>query len=250
MTLSLFLRLSSVISGSWDFLLRFQLLLFLVIFVFSPLQERHWVFLKVLPSDFFVLYLGHFTFFPPLPLPKRYGPVTAQSSVFHYSCGIPLNTTFTNCFKSQTGYPTCTSTLTCPKLTITLTLVTVRSDFPVSGITKSPGHPRRSLQGCTGLQPAFSWKLLSHQKAAGFSPFSFWTWISHVSLLLRVTATFLITRPHYPQPRLLPTASYQSLPVLPCPIQPKQQGWAGTLKLKSNLAFICQKISGLQLPPE
>lgn len=129
------LRLSSVISGSWDFLLCFQFLLFLVIFVFSPLQERHWVFL-------FVFYLGHFIFFPPPPLPKRYGPVTAQSSVFHYSYGIPLNTTFTNCLKSQTGYPTCTSKLVCPRLTITLTLISVRSDFPISGITKYPGRPR------------------------------------------------------------------------------------------------------------
>lgn len=61
MTCSFFLRLSFEIPSSRDFLC-FQLLLFLVIFLFSLLWERHWIFLKVLLSDLFVLYPGDFTF--------------------------------------------------------------------------------------------------------------------------------------------------------------------------------------------
>lgn len=117
MTVSFFLRFSSVISGSRDFLLRFQLPLFLVIFVFSPLRERHWIFLKVLLSDLFALFLHDLIFLPHFPCHGDTAIRTGDCSIFYLPLRLryPLNT-FTNvCSKSQTGYPTRTSKLTCPK---------------------------------------------------------------------------------------------------------------------------------------
>lgn len=157
---------------------------------------------------------------------------TGDCSIFYLPLQLcyPLNTTFTNvCLKSQTGYPTRTSKLTCPKPIIILTFVTWLYENQFGLIfqflaSKSPGHPRWSLRDAldSSLQPE-SFCLISKLPDSPHSA------SGHGSLTFPCYSWWLL--PFWSRAHITPSPDYrqqplnQSPPVLPCPIQSKQQGW-------------------------